>query len=172
MKFLGIFILVLLLSGCGVHLDSILKSPNKNIEELSNDIAFSVPSTKGGLLEMSSFSDQPTLIMFAQDTCETCGHETDMIVSELRSFGGYVNSDINIITILVGTILDDALWWEELFEVSWPVGLDDNGTFFQKYCPERTVPCSLIYLPSKGIVYRGHGEISVEEITTYTGPWN
>jgi cytochrome oxidase Cu insertion factor (SCO1/SenC/PrrC family) len=170
MRYLFIINLVFILVSCGVHLDSVLKSPNKQVEELSNTLSFTVPSTKGTILDISDYLDKPTLIMFAQDTCETCGHETEMIVAKLNELGGSRN--VNIITILVGTTLDDALWWEELFEVSWPVGFDHKAELFQNYCPERTVPCSIIVLPMKGIVYRGHGEISFEKISYYTGPWN
>ncbi len=163
-----ISIVLIQISGCGVNLNPVLKSPIRSLTDLKTSVNISVPEINGGVISLDGRLNKPTLIIFAQDTCDVCGQETEMILSHLNNVQ---ELKINIITILIGTILDDALWWVDLFEVPWQVGLDFQGKFFKQYCSQNTVPCMLIYDPNNGLVLRHHGEISFEQIQYYTGPW-
>jgi peroxiredoxin len=156
------------IQGCGVHLDSVLQSPIRQFDQLNAALNIRVPSTTEETISLDSQLDKPAVIIFAQDTCDVCGHETEMILSHLSS---QQQLKISIVTILIGTTMDDARWWQEMFEVSWPVGVDYKGEYFKQYCPENTVPCMLIYKPGEGVVFTQHGEVSYETIYSYTGPW-
>lgn len=168
LKELIFIVIITALMSCGVNLDPILKSPVRSITDLESSIDIRVPDIHGGEVLLGGGTSRPTVILFAQDTCDVCGKETEMILSHLDRDKELL---INIVTILIGTTLDDALWWEEIFGVSWKVGLDQKGAYFKQYCPENTVPCIVIYDPIKGVVLRHHGELHFEQIQYYTGPW-
>ncbi len=152
---------------CGVHVDQVLKYPDRGEEDFKPGVTLNLELISGELLEVNSMQ-KPLVMIFAQDTCETCGKETEMLVNKLS---GIDQLNVNLVTILIGTALEDARWWAEMFEVSWPVALDFKGEYFKRYCPQTTVPCIVIVTPDVGVVVRHHGEMSYEQMVEYTGPW-
>jgi hypothetical protein len=162
-------LIFILLTGCGQKLDYLLKDSTRSTSELQHTLKVVVRSSLGTTLDLSLDRKKTTLLIFGQDTCNVCGEETERILASLQN--GELPTQINIVTILIGATELDALDWQEMFEVSWPVGYDTTGAHFKDLCPEDTVPCLIVNRPDKGIVLRHHGAMSIDEIKEYTGQW-
>ena len=165
---LKILLVFILLASCGRQMDYILSE--QPIVKLTDNLSVTAIDSDGNSFKVAADPSKVTLLIFGQDTCIVCGEETEHFVASLAD-PMVAPSKINMVTLLVGAIVEDADYWKFIFDVPWKVGVDTNGQIFKKYCPLNTVPCIIVHDPAKGIVLRHHGAIDINYLKSLTGPW-
>ncbi len=126
-----------------------------------------VALTDGSTIDLAESDTDPLLVIFAQETCDVCRAET---VEFKASFDEVSAKNLRIITVLVGSILEDAAdWksasnWEDGAEVPWNVGYESSPQLFTQLCPNSGTPCSLLQLPGKGVILKHSGLLHPDEV--------
>ena len=154
----------LLVAGCGVNRRMVHAEGSRPAPVTAGFVEGSLPLAGGGRVELETLRDRPLVLVFASDTCDVCLEETRAFRRDLAG-----NDALRIVTALVGAVPEDALEWKRTHDVPWNVGYDTTLDLFRAYCPGDTVPCTLVQLPQKGLVYRHVGLTTVEEIRKQTG---
>jgi hypothetical protein len=113
-------------------------------------------------LSLDTLRDQPLLLIFSTDTCETCGKEVDEL-RDVYNAGGTKLKLKHVLSVLVGAMDEDAEYWEDDHQIPWLVTTDYNALVFKKYCTGQ-VPCVLVQRPGSGIVYAHTGSSDVHEL--------
>jgi hypothetical protein len=133
-------------------------------------VSGTVIGTDGKPVNLSDYTSQPIVVIFAQDTCTTCLAETEEFRDSL-SERTHEPAKVKVVSILVGAALDDAIDWKNLHSVPWTVTVDTGDPLFRSYCADGKVPCTVVQLPEQGIVFKRVGASSLAEITKLTGNW-
>ncbi|MBF0299617.1 MAG: redoxin domain-containing protein [Oligoflexia bacterium] len=113
---------------------------------------------------------KPVVMIFAGDWCEPCKREIPKIVNALKCPDLDPNK-IHLLTLMVGSIAEDAKAFKESFKMPWVVGIDEDASIISKYCPQQTTPCIIVHTAERGVVLRHIGEYPVENLKTLTGEW-
>jgi hypothetical protein len=159
----------LLLSGCiGSDLEYSLRAPLS--KSLGADLTGTFVTTDSEQVDLADASGRSTVLIFAQETCSVCIHETQEIRKNLI-LNETAPSQVRLFTILAGADLKIAQEWKSDHQVPWVVGMDPELELFLNYCPERKTPCVLIHRPGVGVVYEHTGAADVNRFPTITGPW-
>lgn len=124
----------------------------------------------GTKLDLGTLSDKPVVMVFASDSCLSCAEEVKHIKEHLHN-AKQPPANVNLISVIVGADLEDAVDWKDRLEVAWRVGFDMDSDLFKAYCPQDTVPCTVVFTPKDGVVLREHGIVEVQRIVGLTGPW-
>lgn len=162
-------LILLLLLGCGRQMDYLL-SEQSPLTKLTQNLSITAIDSNGDSFDVVEDAGKVTLLIFGQDTCIVCGEETEHFLGSLNN-PLLAPTRINMVTLLVGAIVEDADYWKFIFDVPWKVGIDTTGEIFRQYCPLNTVPCIVVHDPLKGIVLRHHGAIDLDYLKSLTGPW-
>lgn len=174
MAFLKFFALVAL-AGCGSDWNVYLRKPKTRTtkqprpQEYSLDGTFVTPDN--ARINLADDEGLPTVLVFSTDACLVCRHEAKAFRDSLAD-STVAPTKIKLYSVLVGAIPEDATDWKDDLELPWTVGLDDAAnTLYEKYCGGSQVPCTIVHVPSRGIVLSRIGEVTVAEIQALTGPW-
>lgn len=163
MKVIKILSLLTLSSCLATKLEPIKKGTTTIPSALTGEVV----TTGGGTVDLSEETLNPRLLIFAQETCEVCREET---IAFKASYAEVQAKNLEIITVLVGSLKEDALaWksadnWEDSSEVPWIVGYELQPLLFSELCPNSGTPCSLLQLPNKGVVLKRSGILHPEEV--------
>lgn len=131
------------------------------------EISGVVSITDGSTISLDEIDAQPLLLIFAQETCEVCREET---LGFKAAFDEATSKNLRIVTVLVGSIREDAVdWksadnWEDGVEVPWSVGFEIQPQLFAQLCPNSGTPCSLLQLPGKGVILKHSGLLHAQEV--------
>ncbi len=172
LKFSLSLLLSILLLGCAKNLPTEIAAGlpvggNKPAGEKTY-LQGSFETTEAANITLNEQIQKPMVLIFSQDTCLICRAETKMLVEK---FQAGLPQNVDIYTILVGTILEDALDFKEELKIPWPVGFQSGDVFFKAYCPGLKVPCVIVQTPAEGYVFQKTGEFSVTELEKHTGTW-
>ena len=172
-----LLIVILGLAECGVNIPVTVKPPRNTQANPVDSKPESVTLLEGqwvatdhSTIDLTQFRSKATILVFAQDTCSVCRKESLAIRASLADPTAAPNR-VNLFTVLVGSPLEDAEDWKGSLKIPWKVGADAKSDLFRKFCVTPTVPCLLVQLPERGIVFVKNGEVSLSELTTLTGPW-
>lgn len=124
----------------------------------------------GTELDLDKDAEVPTVIIFGLEFCMSCIAEVKMIQESIKNPSG-IPTKINLYSLLVGVTQSEAHEWKLFHKVRWPVAYEEKSNLFNRFCPEKVFPCVLINTPQKGIVYVEQKETTLEELKTWTGPW-
>lgn len=163
-----IIILSLLLVSCGSKVD--YQWGQHVFIEKADIGSIQFPDTNGQVVDLKQDPDVPTLIIFGEQFCLTCVKETKAIQNEIKNETG-IPIKINLYTVLSGSSIDEAQEWKQIHKVKWTVGYDEKAELFHQFCPKKVVPCIVVHQPNKGIVFLKQDEVSMEELKSWTGPW-
>ncbi|MCB0366591.1 MAG: hypothetical protein H6624_05950 [Bdellovibrionaceae bacterium] len=155
---------------CGRSIPVAQLPPTKPVEKVKGDILKGVFTLIGGQKVDLEAETQPVVLIFASDTCLTCAEETEVLVALFKDKGS-LPTNVKLYTILVGAIEEDAVFWREMFEVTWQVGLDPGDSLFRQYCPEGKTPCTLAYHPDNKSLVKFVGASTPEGLQKETGTW-
>lgn len=117
-----------------------------------------------------SKSDQPFVLIFASDTCATCTAETRALGKLFNEKGG-LPVNVDLYTILIGALVEDAQDWKDYLSVRWTVGIDPGDQLFRQYCQEALTPCVLVFNHINGKITKFIGESGPEELQKESGEW-
>ncbi len=182
MGFLKLIFILLFLSSCAKNIDFQKNKANErqpivlqaeDNEETGTKIFRMqgiVPLSDGEEIDLNELISKNTFLIFAEQFCDTCIHETEIFIDHLNN-KTQAPDKINMITVLVGGIEIDAQDFKDFNEVPWDVGYDENSELYKQYCSKDTVPCLVIFNPEKGIVLSQHGALALEQILELTGSW-
>ncbi len=181
---------LLLLTACAKHLPANLEKgvppggtiprgngpgpdgPNNDPEGNSRQfIHGSFITSEGQTVVVDELLQKPLVLIFAQDTCLACREESEMLVRNLASSGG-APTNVDLYTVLVGNILEDAQDFKQSLGILWSVGFQTGDSFFKSYCPSLTVPCVVVQTPAQGLIFQKSGKFEIEELEKYTGSWS
>lgn len=167
---------LLMLTACAKNLPASLEkgvSPGSNDPEGNSPqfIHGSFVTSEGLTIVLNELLQKPLVLIFAQDTCLACREESEMLVKTLASLGG-VPVNIDLYSILVGNILEDAQDFKQSLGIPWSVGFQTGDSFFKSYCPSLTVPCVVVQTPTQGLIFQKSGKFEIEELEKYTGSWS
>ena len=169
LKVYGLSVVLMSLCGCiASGLD--YKTTTKPDAPLGGSLTGSFEATDGSVVDLSVPVAEPTVLIFAQETCHVCIEETRAIRSELIS-QGQEPTKVRLLTVLAGADLLIGREWKADYQVPWKVGIDPDLKLFGQFCPEKQTPCLLIHIPGRGVVFRHTGHLNVAELPTQTGPW-
>jgi hypothetical protein len=165
----------LLVVACGSRGQDTLGNPpaNRGIGEEGVKLSGGFSLLDGSRTDLNTFEgSKPTVVYFVSDTCTVCSEETEEIVKKLGSKP--FPSNVNLVSIVVGAIREDAAGWKESHTVGWPVGFQapsENASLLRQYCPAVQTPCVVVSTPEKGVVFAENGRVPFEKITALTGEW-
>lgn len=163
------FFIVLLLSGCGVKADRLVKTAS-NPPQLNQQIVGVVELTDQSTIDLASITDKPLILVFAQDTCLVCLEEAEGFKKAFQD-PTQEPSNVKLISVIAGADLQLAQEWKQDHQIPWAVGFDYDLKIFSKYCPEKQTPCTLVQLPGSGVVFQKTGLAHAEELQAITGEW-
>lgn len=129
--------------------------------------SYTDPNT-GKSIDLGGLNDKTTVIIFAQDTCQVCSEEA-MAYSKYAKEKG-LPKNFQLRHLLVESYPEDAIDWKNAHNLSWPVGVV-TFNLFTSYCPEKKVPCLLVYKPNEGITFQHTGEVSINQLLKETNGW-
>lgn len=172
--------LILLGAGCAKNMPTELRKPNTPVLNPGNGpegkpkVFFKAKGiTQNG---QSINLNRSTVIIFASDTCVICAGEHEKLVKFLNILG-HVPQNVDLYTVLVGGIVEDAQAFAENFKIPWNVIVQPesveagNDELFRTFCPEQKVPCVIVQTQEKGFVFQKTGEFSIAELEPFTGRW-
>lgn len=167
-----IFLAVFLIMGCGVGRKVVVSEGDKATPPVVVTPESGATYLTGRLstLDLDSLRDRPLVLVFASDTCDICLAEAEEFRDSLK-VAANPPTKVTLVTAMVGAVSDDALVWKEDNRIPWTVAIDENLDLFKQYCGGSTVPCTLVQLPGKGIVFRQIGAVHVKDLQKLTGPW-
>ncbi len=173
-------VLSLLVIGCAKQMPTQLRKPNVPIVNPGNGpegkpkVFF---KAKGFTQNGQSINlNRSTVIIFASDTCVICAGEHEKLVKFFKQLG-HVPQNVDLYTVLVGGIVEDAHAFAENFKLPWNVIVQpetaeaSSDELFRTFCPEQKVPCVIVQTQEKGFVFQKTGEFSVAELEPFTGRW-
>ena len=174
--FIALLFLSMLVCSCGKNLPANLKGgtlPGENAPYGSGSqfLKGSLVFTDGQTVVVNELLQKPLVLIFSQDSCIICRAETKMLVEKFVNLGG-PPKNIDLYTVLIATVLEDAQDFKQSFGIPWGVGFQTNDVLFRSSCPNFKVPCVVVELPTQGFVFQKTGEFQIEEIEKYTGPWS
>ena len=121
-------------------------------------------------IDLGKTDGLPLVLIFSNDSCSTCAAEAEDIKKAL--YPATQPTKIHLYTELNGAIKDDAVYWKKIHNIPWDVGYDENSNLFMKYCTDHTlIPCTVIQMPSQGIVLVHQGQMDTGAIQKITGAW-
>lgn len=166
--------LLLALAACAKNLPSELEKGiqvggNKPVGE-KTFIQGEFISTDENTITLTDQLTKPLVIIFSQDTCVICRAETKMLVETFKAKQN-IPQNVDIYTVLVGTVLDDVIDFKDELSIPWLVGFQNSDTFFKDYCPGLKVPCVVVQTPTNGFVFQKTGEFKIQELEKFTGAW-
>ena len=153
--------------GCGKNLkyaQSILPLENVTGQNLQG----SYTDLNGTEVDLKSFDNMTTVLIFAQDTCHVCSEEAHKLSSYAKTNG--LPTKFNLTHLLVSSFQDDAVDWITAHQINWSVGIA-SAQLFRNYCPQQQVPCVLVFKPNLGITFQHTGAVSVDDLLKETGGW-
>jgi hypothetical protein len=164
-------LVALLVSACGSRLPYQVSAPQLHgAQSAPPALSGTFLTTDLATVDLSREGARPVVLIFSQDTCAACGQEADALRAALRH-PTLVPANAGVYSILVGAVLDDAADWKSAHSVPWTVGMDPDNVLFKRYCATLTVPCSVVYLPGRGIVLQRNGGASLADFENLTGDW-
>ena len=161
--------LIFTLFGCAKNVPYILHDRNTNAIAAVDHLTGRLVTTDAKPIDLAAANDLPVVLIFSQDTCIICGQEAAALRDSLKK--QFSPTKIHLLTVLVGANPDDASDWKQSHRVFWDVAVDGRGELFKRYCSQLTVPCSIVQVPGKGIVFRHNGAVEFKDFLTLTGPW-
>lgn len=169
MGYLKVFFIfsAITLSACGKNFkysESTLPLVNVTGQNLEG----SYTDLNGTEVDLKSFENMTTVLIFAQDTCHVCSEEAHKLSSYAKING--VPTKFNLTHLLVSSFQDDAADWTTAHQIDWSVGIV-SAQLFRNYCPEQQVPCVLVFKPNLGITFQHTGAVSVDDLLKETGGW-
>ncbi len=172
--------LILLAAGCAKQMPTQLKKATGPIVTPGNGTEGKPKvffKAKGFTQNGQSINlNRSTVIIFASDTCVICAGEHEKLVKFLNKLG-HAPQNVDLYTILVGGIVEDAQAFAENFKLPWSVivqpetGESSGDELFKTFCPEQKVPCVIVQTQEKGFVFQKTGEFSISELEPFTGRW-
>jgi hypothetical protein len=179
--FTAVLALSFLLASCASRVPYDLSPPKAALAPLpipSRGVTSSAPAplvgsfltTEKKTIDLSMETEKPVVLIFSQDTCTTCAAEADSLKKSLRHPQENPKS-VNVFTVLVGAVAEDAVDWKSFHGIPWTVGIDPDSKLFRQYCNPLTVPCILVYLENQGIALQKNGITDFSELVSITGPW-
>ncbi len=121
-------------------------------------------------ISLEALGAKPLALIFASDTCDVCLEEATNIRDAFDD-PAVEPAGVRFVTAMVGIAEEDARAWKHDNRIPWSVGWDEKLELFKTWCGGTTVPCTLIQIPEKGVIFRHTGEVSADQIKTWTGPW-
>jgi hypothetical protein len=81
-----------------------------------------------------------------------------------------LNADF--ISVVVGSIEDDAADWQASLGVNWNVAVDPDDPLFRSYCPQLQTPCLVLRNPILNQYKTLTGAHPLPEWEAFTGAWS
>ncbi len=165
----------LLMISCGKNMPAVLDQGtlpgnNKPFGEIKTYLEGNLEIVDQPNLNLDANFNKPIVMIFSQDTCVVCRGEAKMLSTKFNELHG-IPKNIELVTILIGSTIEDAQDFKSELGIQWKIGSQDGDALFRKFCPELKVPCVMAQTPSDGIVFRKLGEVGIEELEKYTGAW-
>ena len=168
-KRLLLLLILSFLISCGENLKYKIKDKAVKNNEVLTVLEGEFLTTENVPENLKNFIHRPLVLMFADSFCIECVKEVKEIKKTFKKL--LPPKNINFLSLVIGEGLEEGIYWQEVHEVPWAVGEDEDLSLFSKYCPELQTPCTVIFNPDFGIVFKKTGRVSIELIQSYLGEW-
>lgn len=155
------------LFGCGQSLPRATEPALQKQEAVDGERITGTYLSLGNEVRAFESTSRPLVVFLVSDSCSTCRSETSALKSQFHQSG--LPENVVLLSLLVGAILEDASDWQASLGQQWEVGLDLNNDLFDRYCPERRTPCTLVQ--AQGKITKFVGETTRAQLEGVTGQW-
>ncbi|HEY8280617.1 MAG TPA: hypothetical protein VIH99_13385 [Bdellovibrionota bacterium] len=175
LRFVALILFPFVFSACGSGLATSYGEEKERAR--ASSLAGVIDFADGSQMNLGQQTD-PVVLMFATYTCISCKEEAFKMVEFFRSKGG-LPANAKIVTVLAGSGFSSAEKWknkvcedESTPCVTWPVGVNDDNSLFNTYCPDHLTPCVLTHNLSRApTLIQRTGHVAIEDLEKETGPW-
>lgn len=130
-------------------------------------------TSNGTVKKLSELQSKPTILIFAGEFCSTCREETEALSRLFLEKGE--PTEVNIVTILVGSSYQDINNWVDTFtpiKPNWTIGADDDDlTLYKKYFTKLVTPSVMYFKPKTNEVKRFQSKLTIDQLQKETAPW-
>ena len=117
---------------------------------------------------LNQHTQNPIVVLLTAYDCYDCVKNVSMVAKYILKHSNGEPTNVDILTLIIDDDPDRLSpdWLlREIF------GFQDHEFTLKTFCPQAYVPCTLISIPSKGIVFHKNGLVSMREILEHTGEW-
>ena len=130
-------------------------------------------TTEAQPLQLALFDKRPVIVMISAFGCQSCAEETRKLKEYFaKRLAGKIPGNVDMITILLNSVVEDAKDWQNSQGIPWLVGYQTDDQVITRYCKAMTTPCTVVRMPGQGVVFAQNGVAAPELLEHLTGGWH
>jgi len=157
--------------GCGSQLPSRISPPEINLVGLK--ITTVLKDSNDADILLSGQITKPRIFIFASTFCGVCQKEHRQLRDLMALNNNLLPQNVDIYTVMTGALdSTESLDFKDFTGIQWNPFYQPGDELRNLLCGEGTAnPCTVIETPSRGIVFKHFGEVTISELQNKTGVW-
>ncbi len=167
-----LLVMMIFMVSCGQNKDFLVKDSDssgdltKVLSESGEKLNIFLSLSSGETRDLSIDGDKPTILIFSGEFCLTCREEHNALI-DLTNNRPELLTKVNLYTVFIRVNLQKSNILEGRWGITWDTGFDQQNELFSQLGCEQT-PCTMVFSPSVGIVYKEEGPFSLDTFVSWT----